>query len=61
MKEILKSWLFFTSLLLLIFAASLVVPELMHTAFGNTNAQLELMAENMQEEAIAAWAEISDR
>lgn len=57
MKNILKSWLFFTSLLLFLLAASLTLPELTDHLFGNTEQQLSEAVDLMSEEAKAVWAE----
>ncbi len=57
MKDTLKSWLFFTSLMLFLLTAALVVPELLDGLLGDTKAQIHQAVTNMEQEAQAVWAE----
>lgn len=57
MKNILKSWLFFTALLLFMMVAALTLPGLMDGLFGNTEQQLTEAVDYVTEEAQAVWAE----
>jgi hypothetical protein len=58
MKEILKSWLFFTSLLFLILTFALVLPSLEDRLFGNTEQQLTATVDQITQEAQAVWAQL---
>jgi hypothetical protein len=58
MKEILKSWLFFTSLLFLILTFALVLPSLEDRFFGNTEQQLTATVDQITQEAQAVWAQL---
>jgi hypothetical protein len=58
MKEILKSWLFFTSLLFLILTFALVLPSLEDRLFGNTEQQLTATVDQITQEAQAVWAKL---
>jgi hypothetical protein len=58
MKEILKSWLFFTSLLFLILTVALVLPSLEDRLFGNTEQQLTAAVDQITQEAQAVWAQL---
>jgi hypothetical protein len=58
MKEILKSWLFFTSLLFLILTFALVLPNLEDRLFGNTEQQLTTAVDQITQEAKAVWAQL---
>lgn len=57
MKQILTSWLFFTSLMLFLIAAAMTLPQLMDGLFGDTETQLRSAVDYMTEEAQAVWAE----
>jgi hypothetical protein len=59
MKEILKSWLFFTSLLFLILTFALVLPGLEDRLFGNTEQQLTTAVDQITQEAQAVWAQLA--
>jgi hypothetical protein len=58
MKEILKSWLFFTSLLFLILTFALVLPNLEDRLFGNTEQQITTAVDQITQEAKAVWAQL---
>jgi hypothetical protein len=58
MKELLKSWLFFTSLLFLILTAAMILPSLEDRLFGDTEQQLTTAADQITQEAEAVWAEL---
>jgi hypothetical protein len=58
MKEILKSWLFFTSILFLILTFALVLPSLEDRLFGNTEQQLTATVDQITQEAQAVWAQL---
>jgi hypothetical protein len=58
MKELLKSWLFFTSLLFLILTAAMILPSLEDRLFGDTEQQLTAAADQITQEAEAVWAEL---
>jgi hypothetical protein len=58
MGDILKSWLFFTSLLFLILSAALLLPSLEDTLFGSTETQLTAAVDHMTQEAETVWAQL---
>jgi hypothetical protein len=58
MKEILKSWLFFTSILFLILTFALVLPSLEDRLFGKTEQQLTATVDQITQEAQAVWAQL---
>jgi hypothetical protein len=57
MKEILKSWLFFTSLLFLILTCALVLPSLEDRLFGNTEQQLTATMDQITQEVKTVWVQ----
>lgn len=57
MKNLLKSWLFFTSLLLLLLAAALALPELGQGFFGATEEKLAEAAGYLSQEVQAVWTQ----
>ncbi len=57
MKNLLKSWIFFTSLLLLLLAAALTLPQLRKGFFGATEEKISEAVGYISEEAQAVFAE----
>ena len=57
MKNLLKSWIFFTSLLLLLLAAALTLPQLGKGFFGATEEKLSEAVDYISEEAQAVFWE----
>lgn len=58
MKKIFTSWLFFTSLMLILLVASLTLPKWMDALFGSSEQQLTQAVEQVTQEAREAWAEL---
>lgn len=56
MKNLLKSWLFFTSLMLFLITFALVVPQLLESLLGNTEAQLNEAVQGAQAGIQAVFA-----
>ena len=59
MGDLLKSWIFFTALMLFLVAAAAVLPDLADRFFGGTEAQVEAVIGDMEQEAQAVWAELA--
>lgn len=57
MKNLLKSWLFFLSLTLLLLAAALVLPELGQGLFGKTEEKLTEAVDHISAEVQEVWRE----
>lgn len=57
MGNLLKSWFFFTALLLFLLAAAVSLPELGHRFFGGTEQQLETAVDGMEAQAQEVWAQ----
>lgn len=56
MKNLLKSWLFFTSLMLFLIAFALVLPQLLDGLLGNTEQKLAEATQNAQSGVQAVFA-----
>ncbi len=56
MRKLLKSWLFFTSLMLLLLAAALVLPELGQGFLGATEEKLTEAMAYISKEVQTVWA-----
>lgn len=59
MGNLLKSWLFFTALLLFFLAAAVALPELSDRLFGDTEQQLEAAFAGISDEVQEVWAEFA--
>lgn len=55
MKKIFTSWLFFTSLMLLLLSAAVTSPGLMDGLFGDTAQQLQDATAYFQQQAQVVW------
>lgn len=55
MKKIFTSWLFFTSLMLLLLSAAVTLPGLMDGLFGDTEQQLQDATAYFQQQAQVVW------
>lgn len=58
MGNLLKSWFFFTALLLFLLAAAITLPELGNRLFGSTAEQLETAVDGMEQQAQEVWAQL---
>lgn len=58
MGKLLKSWLFFTALLLFLITAAVTLPELSDKLFGDTEQKLEATFADIGEEVQEVWAEL---
>lgn len=58
MKNILKSWFFFTTLLLFLLAAALTLPQFMDMLFGDTAFQLSEAVHQMESNVSDVWAQL---
>lgn len=59
MGKLLKSWAFFTALLILLLTAAVTVPKLSDKLFGDTEATVEAAFSGLSQEARAVWASLS--
>ncbi len=59
MGELLKSWLFFTALLLFLVTAAVTLPELGAQLFGQTESRLETAVDDLEAQAQEVWAGLS--
>ncbi len=58
MGKLLKSWLFYTALLIFLVSAAMTLPELGRQFFGDTGTQLETAVDHMESQAQAVWAQL---
>lgn len=59
MGNLLKSWVFFTALMLFLMTAATIVPELAERFFGDTEEKVTAMVADVEQEAQAVWAELT--
>lgn len=57
MGNLLKSWIFFTALMVFLIVAAAALPDLADRFFGGTEAQVEAVIADMEQKAQAVWAE----
>ena len=58
MGDLLKSWVFFTALMVFLMVAAAVLPDLADRFFGDTGQQVEAVFADMEQEVQAVWAEL---
>lgn len=56
MGNLLKSWLFFTALLVFLLTAAVTLPKLSDKFFGDTEQQLEAAVAGIGDEVQEVWA-----
>lgn len=57
MGNLLKSWVFFTALMIFLMVAATVLPDLAERFFGDTEEMVTTMVDDVEQEAQAVWAE----
>ena len=59
MGKLLKSWAFFTALLILLLTAAVTLPKLSDRLFGDTEETVETAFSGLGQEAKAVWAALT--
>ena len=58
MGKVLRSWFFFTALLIFLLASAAAMPDLKAKLFGRTEQTISETAQNMEDQARAVWARL---